>query len=235
GRFAPFPLKRYAVQGILGAGGFGTVFLCRDTFFRNREVAVKSLHGVDLERSLDEVFGEAHALTELNHPNIIGVFDCSYADVEQRRRPYIVMPYFPGGSLEEHLHKHGALSLAAGLPLLRQLACGMQAAHRCGIFHRDLKPANVLLRQVGNGWEVKVIDFGLAVQREAARYSVARPAEQRSRQERSYAGTWDYAPPEQRGKTSDPVGPYSDVYSFGKTACEALLLTNEPRIADLKK
>src|SRR5206468_2514612 len=123
----------------------------------------------------------------------------------------------------------------AGLRVLRQLARGMKAAHRRGIWHRDLKPANVLLRQRDGGWELKIIDFGLAVQEQTARYSAARPAERRSRQERSYAGTWDYAPPEQRGKGSDSVGPHSDVYSFGKTACEALLLTNEPRIADLKK
>ncbi len=242
-RFAPFPLERYAVQGILGSGGFGTVFLCHDTLDEEEAVAIKAMHTADLGRSIQEVFREASTLKKLReaargalqHVNaIIGVRHWDFAD-GAKTRPYIVMDYFPGVSLEEHLRCHGVFALPAALPLLRQLARGMKAAHQRGVWHRDLKPANVLLRKRDGGWEVKIIDFGLAVQEQAARYSVARPVEQRSRQERSYAGTWDYAPPEQRGKSSDPVGPHSDVYSFGKTACEALLLTNEPRISDLKK
>jgi formylglycine-generating enzyme required for sulfatase activity len=236
-RFAPFPLKRYSVQGILGSGGFGTVFLCRDTRDEDELVAIKALHTADLGRSIQDIFREASTLKKLRDTAasprregdaIIGVRHWDFADAAETR-PYIVMDYFPGLNLEEHLRRHGALDLPVGLPLLRQLAGGVRAAHRRGIWHRDLKPANVLVRQAGAGWELKIIDFGLAVQKEAASYSVSRPPERRSRQERSYAGTWDYAPPEQRGKSSEPVGPHSDVYSFGKTACETLLGTYDPR------
>ena len=93
-------------------------------------MAIKALHGDVLERELAEVFAEAHALTELHHPAIIGVYDCNYADPEHRARPYIVMPYFPGPSLAEHLEEHGSLSLPDLLAIFRPVAEAMAAAQR---------------------------------------------------------------------------------------------------------
>jgi tRNA A-37 threonylcarbamoyl transferase component Bud32 len=229
-RFAPFPLQRYRPQRILGAGGFGTVFLCQDAFFRNREVAIKTLHEIDLERGLEEVFGEAHALSELNHPAIIGVIDCSYADLERQARPYVVMPYFPGVSLAAHVERHSPLGVPDFVAVGLQVARGMQAAHARGILHRDLKPANVLVRKEGDGWQVKVIDFGLAMRQQAAETGGARASGEDTVLGRSLAGTVKYAPPEQLGELPGVrAGPYSDVYAFGKTCCFALFRTTEPK------
>ncbi|HEY8505132.1 MAG TPA: protein kinase, partial [Gemmataceae bacterium] len=89
-RFTPFPLHRYRPERILGAGGFGTVFLCHDRNF-DEPVVVKSLHAADLERDMAEVFREARVLRRLSHESIIGVRDCEYADPAAAARPFVVM------------------------------------------------------------------------------------------------------------------------------------------------
>jgi tetratricopeptide (TPR) repeat protein len=165
-RFAPFPLHRYEPRRILGAGGFGTAFLCRDLHF-DEDVVVKTLHAVELARSTEEVFREARVLSRLSNPAVIGVRDCEYADPVAKGRPYVVMDYFPGRSLASHVREHGPLSLDDLLAVAGQLARGLLAAHRCGIYHRDLKPDNVLVRNEGGAWKVKIIDFGLAIWRQA--------------------------------------------------------------------
>ncbi len=235
-RFAPFPTVRYEIQRILGSGGFGTVFLCHDLYFRHREVAIKALHGEVLERELADVFGEAHALTELQHQAIISVLDCNYADPERRARPYFVMSYFAGPSLAHHLEEHGSLSLADLLAVARPVAEAMAAAHEQGILHRDLKPDNILVRQREGGWDVKVIDFGLAMRREAIETSMAVQSAGTTTMAQSVAGTLRYSPPEQLGMVVGgkrvAVGPYSDVYAFGKTCCQALFGTTQPTRGD---
>jgi formylglycine-generating enzyme required for sulfatase activity/serine/threonine protein kinase len=232
-RFAPFPLQRYRPVRILGAGGFGTVFLCEDGFFRNRQVAIKSLHAVELGRSVLDVFGEAHALTAVNHPAIIGVLDCNYADLEQQARPYIVMPYFPGVSLSEYLEGGGSFVTEELLPIALEIARAMQAAHTQGVLHRDLKPDNILVRREGSAWQVKIIDFGLALHRQAIETSLAITSARTVLTE-SVAGTLQYAPPEQLGRLPQvKPGPYSDVFSFGKLCCYVLFRNTEPRSRQL--
>jgi hypothetical protein len=98
-RFELFPLHRYLPKRILGAGGFGTVFLC-DDLDMGGEVAIKAIHNhaTDLDRNVGKVLQEAHTLKALVHPGIIGVRDGTYAD-RARTRPYIVMDYFQGLSI----------------------------------------------------------------------------------------------------------------------------------------
>jgi serine/threonine protein kinase len=228
-RFAPFPLDRYEPRKILGAGGFGTAFLCHD---RNLDdmVVVKTLLIDDLERDAAEMFGEARVLIKLVHPAIIRLFDCNYVDRRKKNRAYIVMEYFAGETLEDYVHRHGPLSPEELLPLARQVAEGLRAAHVCKVFHRDVKPANILVREAGSDWEVKLIDFGLAVKQAEKKETVQTPAAQVSTHSGfSIAGTIDYAAPEQLGKLPGvPVGPYSDVYGFGKSCYYALTGTAEP-------
>jgi tetratricopeptide (TPR) repeat protein len=230
-RFSPVPLGRYRPVRILGAGGFGTVFLCRDAFARDREVAVKALHTAELERSVDRVFGEAHALMALgrSHPAIIEVLDCTFDDVEGRQRPYIVMQYFPGDSLEKVIRERGPLPPEQLLEVARQVASGMKEAHARGVLHRDLTPENVLVRQEGPRWQAKVIDFGLALCRAAIETGQDRSSSARTRLTDSVAGTMKYAPPEQMGELPGvKSGPYSDVYASGKMCCYALFKTTQP-------
>jgi serine/threonine protein kinase len=227
-RFALFPLYRYEPRRILGAGGFGTAFLCRDAYF-DVDVVVKTLHAAELARSPEEVFREARVLIQLSDPAIIGVRDCGYADPATRGRPYIVMDYFPGQSLEVHVRQHGPLSPDDLLAVAVQVARGLRAAHRRGIYHRDLKPDNVLVRNEDGAWEVKIIDFGLAMWRQAAATVSPGGSHNKSMLTTSVAGTVLYSPPEQLGRLPGvAVGPYSDVYSFGKTCCYALFEVPEP-------
>ena len=233
-RFAPFPLHRYRPQRILGAGGFGAAFHCDDDHF-GEEVVVKVLHAGELDRGMDQVFREARALRRVSHPAIIGVRDCDFADPAAKARPYIVMDYFAGGTLEAFVRERGTVSSADLVNLAREVAGAMQTAHAAGVLHRDLKPDNVLVRKEGNRWQVKVIDFGLALRRQVVETSMAQVSGENTILGSSVAGTVRYAPPEQMGQMFDgegkrvPVGPYSDVYAFGKMCCHALFKTTEPR------
>ena len=228
-RFAPFPLRRYRPARILGAGGFGAAFLCRDQNFEE-DVVVKTLHAAELARNLKDVFREAVLLRRLSHPAVIGVRDCEFADPERQTRPYIVMDYFDGPSLEAYLHEHDAMGLNDLLPVRARLRRRWRRLTRRDILHRDLKPDNVLVRKGGDGWRVKVIDFGLAIRRETVETSKAHTAAHPTILGDSIAGTVAFAPPEQMGRLRGvKPGPYSDVYSFGKVCCYALFKTTEPK------
>ncbi len=226
-RYAPFPMRRYQPRKILGAGGFGAAFLCFDTFMQT-EVVVKSLHDGDLDRGVNDVFAEAQALRQLQHPAIIRVLDCNCADSARMLRPYIVMDYFPGGSLEARIREQGNLPAEELLQIATQVADGMKAAHGHGILHRDLKPDNLLVRKESDGWHVCIIDFGLALRKDAT--DVATAAAGRSILSGSVTGTMKYAPPEEKGELPGvEPGTWSDVYTFGKTCCFALFGTTEPK------
>jgi hypothetical protein len=229
-RFAPFPLHRFKPQRILGDGGFGTAFLCHDKHFAV-VVVVKTLHAAGLVRSQEEVFREAQVLSQLSAPAIIDVRDCDYADPAARGRPYIVMDYFPGQSLEAYVRQHGPMSPDDVVTIAQQVARGLQAAHRLGIYHRDLKPDNVLIRNEGGEWKVKIIDFGLAMGQLVPESGWPGGPREKSMLTTSVAGTVSYAPPEQLGRCPGvEVGPYSDVYAFGKTCCYALFKGRQPNL-----
>jgi serine/threonine protein kinase len=224
-RFAPFPLDRYEPQKILGAGGFGVTFLCKYRL-TGGQVAVKVLLVEGLERDVRTVFQEAAALDRLSHPAIIGLRECGFADAEQRR-PYLVMNYFEGLTLDQHVAKYGPLTVPELVAVARAVAEALQAAHASRILHRDVKPANVLVRRDGDAWQVKLIDFGLAL-KQAMLTTIATRSGDTARGA-SIAGTLDYAAPEQLGRLPGvQVGAAADVYGFGKTCCYALFQTAAP-------
>lgn len=229
-RWSLFPSAKYESERILGAGGFGVAFLCRHRHSGSRLV-VKALRGEVLDRGVATVFREAQVLETLAHPGIIRLRDCDYADGMHQARPYLVMDYFEGVTLEEHVRQHGPLPPAEVLHLARLVAAALRAAHEHGILHRDLKPANLLVRRGPDGWQVKVIDFGLALRLQTLRHTVSNLKSQgRTLLGSSVAGTLDYAAPEQMGKLPGvAVGTYTDVFGFGKTLCYGLFQTPQPR------
>ncbi len=153
----------YEVVGLIGAGGMGEVYRARDSRLQ-RDVAIKVLpeaFAADRER-LARFEREAQVLASLNHPNIAGIYgfeeQSDVASGFSRTIRALVLELVEGPTLADRL-KQGALPLDEALPIARQIADALEAAHEQGIVHRDLKPANIKLRPDGT---VKVLDFGLA-------------------------------------------------------------------------
>jgi serine/threonine protein kinase len=145
----------YEVRSLLGAGGMGEVFLAHDDRLR-RDVAIKVLpaqFATDPDR-LRRFESEARAASQLNHPNILTVFDVG----TDNGQPYVVSERLEGETLRERLVR-GPVAEREALEWARQVARGLAAAHGRGIVHRDLKPENLFLTRDGH---VKILDFGLA-------------------------------------------------------------------------
>ncbi|MGH9203532.1 MAG: serine/threonine-protein kinase, partial [Vicinamibacterales bacterium] len=149
----------------LGAGGMGAVYRARDSKL-HRDVALKVLPtdvASDAER-LARFRREAQLLAALNHPNIAHVYGLEESDGATA----LVMELVHGEDLAKRLAR-GPIPLAEALPIARQIAVALEAAHEAGIMHRDLKPANIKLSDDG---AVKVLDFGLAKTTDGAHPSV---------------------------------------------------------------
>ncbi len=146
-------LGQYELLHLVGAGGMGEVYRARDTKL-HRDVAIKvlpELFALDPDR-LSRLEREAQTLAALNHPNVAqihGVLESPAA---------LVMEFVEGEDLLHRLTR-GAIPAEDALPIARQVAEALEAAHDRGIVHRDLKPANLKVRPDG---AVKVLDFGLA-------------------------------------------------------------------------
>src|SRR6059036_883759 len=138
-------LGPYEILAPIGTGGMGEVYRARDPRM-GREVAIN----VSAERFNDRFECEVHAVAALNHPNVCHLYDVG--------PNYLVMELVEGPTLAERIAS-GAMPLGESLPIARQMAEAVEAAHEKGIVHRDLKPANVKITPEG---VVKVLDFGLA-------------------------------------------------------------------------
>jgi serine/threonine protein kinase len=148
-------LGPYEVTGQIGVGGMGQVYRARDTKL-NRDVALKVLPdslASDADR-LARLTREAQTLASLNHPNIAHIHGLE----ESHGVRALVMELVEGDDLSQRIAR-GAIPLDEALPIARQIAEALEAAHEAGIIHRDLKPANIKVREDGT---VKVLDFGLA-------------------------------------------------------------------------
>ena len=236
-KYLPMDARKYQPTRILGAGGFGVTFLCKR---RGPDdwVAVKSLTQENLGRDLTKVLDEGRLLGQLDHPAIIRMIDCDYVDLESKSGPFVVMEYFDGPNLEDFVRPNKLLPVDEAAPLFRLAAEGLQAAHANGVWHRDIKPANLLVRREGNGWRIKIIDFGLALRKDLT------PAGKSANTSRpintatggSIAGTVHYAAPEQLDpEKQKDIGPWSDVFAFGKTCYYGLFGTPTPDDDDKDK
>ncbi|HKU37729.1 MAG TPA: serine/threonine-protein kinase, partial [Polyangiales bacterium] len=210
--------RRYDVVRRLGAGASGAVYLVRDRD-SGEQLALKQLHRAD-DRSIGRLKREFRSLTNINHRNVIRLYDLGRANDVW----FLTMEYIAGTDLSVHLHRDAntsttwqagglapaldAHALARVVSAFEQLAHGVVALHRAHVLHRDLKPSNVLIE---NG-RVVVVDFGLAldVGDRAATLTL----------DGLVAGTPAYMAPEQvQGRD---WGEPNDWYSFGVMLYEAL-------------
>src|SRR6516165_2454510 len=148
-------LGAYEILTLIGVGGMGEVYRARDARL-NRDVAIKVLPSevaADRDR-LARFEREAQVLASLNHPNIANIYGVD----DSSGTPALVMELVEGPTLADRIAK-GPIPLDEALPIAKQIAEALEAAHEQGIIHRDLKPANIKLRPDG---AVKVLDFGLA-------------------------------------------------------------------------
>jgi serine/threonine protein kinase len=207
----------YRVVDLVGAGGMGEVYRARDSRL-GRDVAVKVLpraltNDVDRFARIDR---EARVLAALNHPQIASIYGLE----DSHSGPALILEFVEGPTLADRLTS-GALPIAEALPIARQIADALDAAHEKGIIHRDLKPANIKVRPDGF---VKVLDFGLAkaiVSDGLAPDLLHTPTVTAGgTKEGIILGTAAYMSPEQaRGQ---PVDKRTDIWAFGCILFEML-------------
>ena len=209
-------LGHYDVTALIGEGGMGQVYQATDTKL-NRQVALKILpeaFATDPDR-LARFQREAQVLASLNHPNIGHIYGLEESDDTRA----LVLELVEGPTLAERIAQ-GPIFIDEALPVAKQIAEALEAAHEAGVIHRDLKPANIKVRDDGT---VKVLDFGLAKALDTApqgdpfqspTLTVA------TTQLGVIMGTAAYMSPEQaRGK---PVDRRADIWSFGVVLFEML-------------
>ena len=210
-------LAHYEITSHLGTGGMGEVYQATDAKL-GRSVAIKLVPEAfshDNER-VARFAREARVLASLNHPNIAAI----YGVEESGGRKFLVMELVPGETLADQI-KRGPRPIDEALPIAKQIADGLAAAHEKGVVHRDLKPANIKITPQG---QVKVLDFGLAkaFAGEAAEVNLSNSPTLSMGVTNAgvIMGTAAYMSPEQaKGKETDRV---SDIWAFGCVLYEVL-------------
>lgn len=213
---------RYRVESLVGSGGMGAVFRAWDERL-GRTVAVKVLTLQHADPAREAEFramfhAEARAAASLRHANVVTAHD--FGSDRELGMDYLVMELLPGQDLGVRLAQAGGpLPTAEALEILREAGMGIAAGHRAGIIHRDVKPRNIfLVEDPDGGWEVKLLDFGIAQAAGAA--AAAAATSDATLVHAPGPHTPRYAAPEQiRGGS---VTPASDVFALGLTALEML-------------
>jgi serine/threonine-protein kinase len=209
-------LGPYEVTAKIGEGGMGEVYRARDTKL-DRDVALKVLPQAftDDPDRLARFEREAKVLASLNHPNIGGIHGLEESDGVRA----LVLEYIDGPTLADRIAL-GPIPVDEALPIAKQIAEALEAAHEAGVIHRDLKPANIKVRQDGT---VKVLDFGLAKALDTTPEgdpSLSPTLTAAATQMGVIMGTAAYMSPEQaRGK---PVDKRADIWAFGAVLFEML-------------
>jgi len=196
--------QRYRLKEKIGSGGMAEVYLADDLLL-GREVAVKVLHA---QFAADPAFiqrfrHEAQAAANLNHPNIVNIYDWG----NEGDQYYIVMEYVEGRDLKEILRSEGRLLPERAAEIAAEVCAALQFAHRGNLVHRDIKPHNIFITELG---QVKVMDFGIA--REGNGGGITQTG--------MVMGTPQYISPEQAQGLA--VDGRSDIYSLGVVLYEML-------------
>jgi len=190
-------IGNYQIVSEIGRGGMAIVYKAFQTSL-NRYVAIKVLppYFQHTEEFLDRFKREALAAAQMQHPNIVQIYETG----EWNGYHYIVMEYVDGESLHTIMQKRGALDINTAFNLVVQIGSALDYAHAQGIVHRDVKPSNILVDQRGRAL---LTDFGIAKAAESTRLT----------QTGTSLGTPEYMAPEQA--EGEPVDARTDLYSLG--------------------
>jgi serine/threonine-protein kinase len=201
----------FQVLGELGRGGFAIVYSARD-LKNNRYLAIKVMRPDLVAASLivERFRREAQYAAKLNHPNIVSVTFTG----EGENLVYYAMPRVRGTTLKDKLRRDGPTPVSDFINIFRDVAQGLEHAHRQGIVHRDVKPGNIMIDHMG---KALLLDFGIAkaLSAEGGNLSISG----------QIIGSLEYMSPEQAAGARDLDG-RSDIYSLGIVAYE--MLTGKP-------
>jgi len=212
-------LGRFEIIEEIGAGGMGIVYKGLDPKI-NRSVALKVIRSglgygknADQKQALDRFYIEAQSAGQLSHHNIVTIYDVGEESTNDGDIVYIAMEYIAGKGLDHHIQNDTFSSLKDKIRIIRQVAVGLDYAHKRDIVHRDVKPANIILTQE---LEPKLMDFGLA-----------RFSDSSLTMSGAILGTPNYMAPEQvQGKKVDARSDF-----FALTVIFYEMLTNEKPFA----
>jgi len=211
--------ERYQIICKIGEGGMGEVYKVKDLRL-SRIVALKRL-GPDIQNdyvSIQRFMREAKSIANLNHPNIVQVYDIG----KDEKGYYISMEFIEGKSLKEKMVQNAEMDLENALDIILNVAEALKFSHAKGIIHRDIKPANIFLTKDGG---VKIVDFGLAQTKD--------PKNEEITEATVSMGTPAYISPEQK-RNAHNVDERTDIYSLGLVFSE-LLLGKLPRIIQIEQ
>lgn len=237
-------LDRYSILDRVGAGGMASIYRATDERL-DRIVCVKLLRlflessdgskrGVVFKASYSHFLKEALALSKLQHPNTLRIYDFGYlAD----GRPFQISEFLDGGNLETQIRAHGPFSFDETLQILERISGAIAEAHSHGIIHRDIKPSNILFARVGEVLMPKLADFGIAQSKLRKRQGDGDDATKNEEPESEdpadlistvalFSPRW--AAPEQIA--GDAEGPPTDVYALGLVV--AYMLAGRAPFAD---
>lgn len=201
--------KRYFIEEKIGEGGIGAVYRAIDMKMTNRQVVVKVLlenwlKDAEVRRKFEH---EKEALSRLDHPAIVNILDAGLID---GAKPYFVMPYISGQTLDEILSERGTTPFNYCADVIEPVGNALSAAHANGVLHRDIKPENIIVSEVaGNKLRVRLIDFGIARVIDSKISPVTAV-------ERSIGTVWYVAPEQLLGQIKQ--SPAGDIYSLGVVA-----------------
>jgi eukaryotic-like serine/threonine-protein kinase len=209
----PVMIGRYRVEGLLGKGGFGKVYLAHDHQL-HRHVAIKVPHRerVSCPEDAETYLAEARVLASLDHPHIVPVHDVG---TTEDGLPFVVSKFIEGSDLKRKI-KDSRPSFSESAELIATVAEALHYAHRKSLVHRDVKPANILIDAAGKPY---VADFGMALKEEDFGKGAG------------FAGTPVYMSPEQARGEGHRVDGRSDIFSLGVVFYE-LLTGRRPFHAD---
>lgn len=204
----PEKIDRFIIRDILGRGAQGVVYLADDPSL-NRKVAIKAVslsHGFLQQQTMDNLLQEARTVSQLQHANIVSIFDVGSFDAI----PYLVLEYVQGDTLQSLLQPQ--MPQQQAIKIMREVLSGVAEAHRHGIIHCDLKPANIIITSLG---QAKVADFGLALLADTEQHDSDK-----------LAGTPQYMAPEYIESRQHQT--VSDVFSLGLIFYQ--MLTGKPAV-----